>query len=92
MHCHLHRGDWSFHLTNEKKKKKPSVMQDKQLNCQPLQGQLPSQFAYQTNMNFYTDCMLLIQIKKKKPVRNCEHFFFCGGGGGGGGGGIPSMQ
>ena len=20
MHCHLHRGDWSFHLTNEKKK------------------------------------------------------------------------
>ena len=21
MHCHLHRGDWSFHLTNEKKKK-----------------------------------------------------------------------
>ena len=22
MHCHLHRGDWSFHLTNEKKKKK----------------------------------------------------------------------
>ena len=20
-HCHLHRGDWSFHLTNEKKKK-----------------------------------------------------------------------
>ena len=19
MHCHLHRGDWSFHLTNEKK-------------------------------------------------------------------------
>ena len=24
MHCHLHRGDWSFHLTNEKKKKKTS--------------------------------------------------------------------
>ena len=22
MHCHLHRGDWNFHLTNEKKKKK----------------------------------------------------------------------
>ena len=22
MHCHLHRGDWSFHLTNEKKKRK----------------------------------------------------------------------
>ena len=22
MHCHLHRGDWSFHLTNEKKQKK----------------------------------------------------------------------
>ena len=22
MHCHLHRGDWSFHLTNEKKKQK----------------------------------------------------------------------
>ena len=22
MHCHLHRGDWSFHLMNEKKKKK----------------------------------------------------------------------
>ena len=22
MHCHLHRGDWSFHLTNERKKKK----------------------------------------------------------------------
>ena len=22
MHCHLHRGDWSFHLTKEKKKKK----------------------------------------------------------------------
>ena len=21
MHCHLHRGDWNFHLTNEKKKK-----------------------------------------------------------------------
>ena len=21
MHCHPHRGDWSFHLTNEKKKK-----------------------------------------------------------------------
>ena len=21
VHCHLHRGDWSFHLTNEKKKK-----------------------------------------------------------------------
>ena len=21
MHCQLHRGDWSFHLTNEKKKK-----------------------------------------------------------------------
>ena len=20
MHCHLHRGDWTFHLTNEKKK------------------------------------------------------------------------
>ena len=20
MHCHLHRGDWNFHLTNEKKK------------------------------------------------------------------------
>ena len=20
MHCHLHRGDWSFHLTDEKKK------------------------------------------------------------------------
>ena len=20
MHCHLHRGDWSFHLTNEKKR------------------------------------------------------------------------
>ena len=20
MYCHLHRGDWSFHLTNEKKK------------------------------------------------------------------------
>ena len=20
MHCHLHRGDWSFHPTNEKKK------------------------------------------------------------------------
>ena len=24
MHCHLNRGDWSFHLTNEKKKKKNS--------------------------------------------------------------------
>ena len=24
MHCHLHRGDWNFHLTNEKKKKKYS--------------------------------------------------------------------
>ena len=22
MYCHLHRGDWSFHMTNEKKKKK----------------------------------------------------------------------
>ena len=22
MHCHLHRGDWDFHLTNEKKKKR----------------------------------------------------------------------
>ena len=22
MHCHLHRGNWSFHLTNTKKKKK----------------------------------------------------------------------
>ena len=22
MHCHLHWGDWNFHLTNEKKKKK----------------------------------------------------------------------
>ena len=22
MRCHLHRGDWSFHLTNEKKKNK----------------------------------------------------------------------
>ena len=22
MHCPLHRGDWSFHLTNEEKKKK----------------------------------------------------------------------
>ena len=22
MHCHLHWGDWSFHLTNEKMKKK----------------------------------------------------------------------
>ena len=22
MHCHLHRGDWNFHLTNEKKTKK----------------------------------------------------------------------
>ena len=21
MYCHLHRGDWSFHLINEKKKK-----------------------------------------------------------------------
>ena len=26
MHCHLHRGDWSFHLTNEKKKKKMMMM------------------------------------------------------------------
>ena len=23
MHCHLHRGDWSFHLTNEKKRLEP---------------------------------------------------------------------
>ena len=24
MHCHLHRGDWSFHLTNDKKKSEMS--------------------------------------------------------------------
>ena len=27
MHCHLHRGDWSFHLMNEKKKKRTSLLQ-----------------------------------------------------------------
>ena len=26
MYCHLHRGDWSFHLTNQKKKKIQSVI------------------------------------------------------------------
>ena len=26
MHCHLHRGDWNFHLTNEKKKKIKMMM------------------------------------------------------------------
>ena len=29
MHCHLHRGDWNFHLTNEKKKKKEKNLKDK---------------------------------------------------------------
>ena len=27
MHCHLHRGDWSFHPTNEKKKPEPFILQ-----------------------------------------------------------------
>ena len=26
MHCHLHRGDLSFHLTNEKKKKLDTII------------------------------------------------------------------
>ena len=29
MHCHLHRGDWNFHLTNEKKKKKERKKKEK---------------------------------------------------------------
>ena len=28
MHCHLHRGDWSFHLKNEKKKSYQSQYAD----------------------------------------------------------------
>ena len=29
MHCHLHRGDWNFHLTNEKKKFEEHVLEEK---------------------------------------------------------------
>ena len=41
MHCHLHWGDWSFHLTNEKTKKTVRwVDRDKQINRQTArQGQ-----------------------------------------------------
>ena len=31
MHCHLHRGDWSFHLTNGKKNTQRKVLQPKAL-------------------------------------------------------------
>ena len=29
MHCHLHSGDWSFHLTTEKKRKKTGKLTSK---------------------------------------------------------------
>ena len=44
MHCHLHRGDWNFHLTNEKKKKSSArLMPQNQLYGT---GPLPSPTAW----------------------------------------------
>ena len=36
MQCHLHRGDWSFHLTNEKKKKKLAISPGHSTPGQPV--------------------------------------------------------
>ena len=49
MHCHLHRGDWNFHLTNEKKKK--LTIKKGSLYYQNLTRKLYTKTLYAFNQN-----------------------------------------
>ena len=54
IHCHLHRGDWSFHLTNEMKKERKLAVQR-----QPCQtpGDIGSAVGLVVRVSVYRDWM-----------------------------------